>query len=329
MTVSVLIPAYRPTYLRQAIASVLTQGFEDFELVIGDDNPGDEVEAIVGEFRDRRIRLVKTAGAVGAIENCRLLWNAASRPLLKYLFDDDLLMPSALVELVGAMQAHPDASFCFSNRYIIDEAGRITSEPKSTPDGRVGLVPHAVLLRTLLPNISNPIGEFSNVLINRNSGAVFDDWEQFGGFPIRTMADVVFFLNATARAPAVQLGMTLAAFRRHPDQNSSPAFNPRFSRGLVEWEIMLRSEFDAGGLTREQALGGAKKLAAGYASWTPQLPELEHVRPGLDAWRAQLADGNARGVTDPFRAALAAMDKVVERRWREDRARRGASAPPP
>jgi glycosyltransferase involved in cell wall biosynthesis len=149
LTVSVLIPAFRPTYLRQAIASVLTQGYADFELLIGDDNPGDLVEHVVDEFRDKRIRRLRTAGGEGAMENVRMLWRAASRPLLKYLFDDDLLLPHALGVMVDAMQAHPSASFCFCNRYIINENGQVTEELKPIPEGVIGLAPHDVMVRSI------------------------------------------------------------------------------------------------------------------------------------------------------------------------------------
>jgi cellulose synthase/poly-beta-1,6-N-acetylglucosamine synthase-like glycosyltransferase len=41
--VSVLIPAYKPRHLSQAIASVLAQTFDDYELLLSDDDPGGAV----------------------------------------------------------------------------------------------------------------------------------------------------------------------------------------------------------------------------------------------------------------------------------------------
>jgi hypothetical protein len=326
LSVSVVIPAYRRTYLRQAIASVLAQGYEDFELIIGDDNPGDEVVQVVDQFRDPRIRYMRTIGNAGAVENSRMLWDTASRPLLKYLFDDDLLMPNALIEMVGALQTHPHASFCFSNRFIIDADGRVINEPKSTPDGRVGLVTAGDVLTALIPNVHNPIGEFSNVLINKGSGVEFGDLLRYGEFEIEIIGDVAFYLNATRKAPAVQIGKTLAAFRRHADQNSSPAYNPRFALALFEWEIMLRWEHDAGRLTREQVLAACDKLDRAYTSWLPQLPELKHVHPELLAFRSALKRGEAKAVTPEFRAGLAVITKVTEEKWFADRQRRAEGA---
>jgi glycosyltransferase involved in cell wall biosynthesis len=319
LSISVLIPAYRPTYLRQAIASVLTQGFEDFELIIGDDNPGDQVEQVVGEFRDRRIRHLRTAGSSGAIENMRVLWNAASRPLLKYLFDDDLLMPSCLGEMLAAIEAHPASSFCFCNRYIIDEAGLIREERERTPAGRIAPVSHGQLGPALLAHVSNFIGEFSNVLIDRRSGVAFSDIDEFEGFEVAMLGDVGFFLNATKRAPAVQLGRTLTAFRRHSEQNSSPAYNPRFARSLCEWELMTRCEYAAGRLTEEQALAAARKLEGAYRSWAPRLPELDHIRPNLAAFAEALTHGPTDALDEAFRRGWSRLCDAVEEKWRARR----------
>lgn len=56
MGISILIPAFRPTFLRQAICSALGQELEDFELIISDDSGGDQIRPIVERFSDPRIR---------------------------------------------------------------------------------------------------------------------------------------------------------------------------------------------------------------------------------------------------------------------------------
>src|SRR4051794_24918931 len=112
MTVSILIPAFRPTFLRQAIASVLTQGFEDLDILISDDSGAEAVRPVVEAFGDPRIRYVRTAGRIGGAENCRALWDACRTDRLLFLFDDDLLLPHALVQLWDGLEARPGAAFC-------------------------------------------------------------------------------------------------------------------------------------------------------------------------------------------------------------------------
>jgi glycosyltransferase involved in cell wall biosynthesis len=326
LSVSILIPAFRPTYLRQAIASALTQGFEDFELVIGDDNPGEEVRKIVEEFQDRRIRYLRTSGAAGALENMRMLWSAASRPLVKYLFDDDLLMPMALIEMVAAMESYPNSSFCFSNRYIIDNVGRVLEERKSTTEGEVSSIQGHSLTTALLPIVTNRIGEFSNVMVNLDSGVEFSDIERFQGFDIMMLGDMAFYLNATRKAPAVRIGKTLAAFRIHGQQHSSPGYNPWFARSLCEWEVLVRCEYDVRRLDAGQALRAARRLQTAYASWEPQLPEIKHLQPELAVFCDELELGRAAGVTEAFRTGLARLTDDIEKR-RLARLSPGAAGP--
>jgi glycosyltransferase involved in cell wall biosynthesis len=55
MKVSVLMAAWRPWFIKEAIESYLQQNYRDSELIIMNDCPTDEVQNIVKEYRDRRI----------------------------------------------------------------------------------------------------------------------------------------------------------------------------------------------------------------------------------------------------------------------------------
>ena len=58
--VTVCLPTYnRAHYLREAIESVLSQTFQDFELLICDNASTDETSEVVKSFRDARIRYVR------------------------------------------------------------------------------------------------------------------------------------------------------------------------------------------------------------------------------------------------------------------------------
>jgi glycosyltransferase involved in cell wall biosynthesis len=54
--VSVIIPTYNRSFLlRRAIQSVLSQTFQDFELIIVDDASTDDTDALVKSFEDDQI----------------------------------------------------------------------------------------------------------------------------------------------------------------------------------------------------------------------------------------------------------------------------------
>jgi len=308
-TVSVLIPAFRPTFLGQAIASVLAQGHEDFELIVSDDSGGDELLPVVERFRDPRIRYVKTPGRTGGAENMRTLWALARHDLLKYLFDDDVMLPHALGELVDEAARSPQASFVFGRRHKIDARGRVLEDAPTFAAERAQLS-RVDLARELVGGIRNPIGEFSNVLINR-ALAREADFLAYKGLEMKVVTDVGFFLNAASRAPAVGLSRLVGAFRVHADQASSPAYNPWFAVGLGEWEMFIRGELNDGALTSARALEAIDKLAEGYVNWSRAVPVIAQLTPGLRALRERVEAGETEVFDDAFRARWTAFVQTV------------------
>lgn len=68
MLVSVVLPAYNAElYLKEAIDSVLSQTFTDFELIILNDGSIDRTEEIILSYNDSRIVYVKNEKNLGLI----------------------------------------------------------------------------------------------------------------------------------------------------------------------------------------------------------------------------------------------------------------------
>src|SRR5689334_5753558 len=128
--ISVGIPAHKTAFLVQAISSVLSQTFTDFELLVSDDSPDGSVGDLVRRFQDPRIRLIE-GPRQGAVANCVRLWEGASCDLLKYVYDDDLLYPTALADLAALLAKDPQYVFAFSRRVVIDEFGRVIRRPEA------------------------------------------------------------------------------------------------------------------------------------------------------------------------------------------------------
>lgn len=314
MKISVLIPAFRPTYLGQAIASVLTQGFEDFELIISDDSGGGAVEAVVRRFRDSRIRYLRTTGRTGALNNTARLWREASSEVLKYLLDDDLMLPGALVELADHLVATPRASLVFGHRDVIDGRGRVTAEPRMIAPNQVARLSRPTLANHFMSSCHNAIGELSNVLINRGAGADLDDLFFYRGQRLVGLNDVAFYLNLAAKGPVVGAGRTVGQFRRHEAQNSSWRFNPEYSKAVCEWEFLLRHEFAAGAIDQAAAFGGLETLDRLYGIWEGRLPELARLRRGPARLRDRIAAADPAVLDEEFQSAWAETDAAVEAR---------------
>lgn len=116
--VSVVIPTYNRAHcVSDAIDSVLTQSFQDFELIVVDDGSTDETPDIVSAYGDR-IKLIrqKNSGA-SAARNAGI--RAAQGEWVAFLDSDDTWEPEKLKVQVEDLRANPgavahmvDASIC-------------------------------------------------------------------------------------------------------------------------------------------------------------------------------------------------------------------------
>jgi glycosyltransferase involved in cell wall biosynthesis len=312
VSVSILIPAFRPTFLRECIASALNQSVQDFELLISDDSGGEEVLPVVEQFRDPRIRYTRTSGRIGARDNLARLWGEAKYPLIKYLFDDDLLMPDAILELVNCLRQEPAAAFSFGLRNRIDEQGRVIADahPYSAP---VITVNTEQMSRHLVGTVRNPIGEFSNVLMNAAAGLTPDDFLSYMGFDLHVLCDVGFYLNASTKGPAIGVSRLLGSFRSHAHQNSSPSFNPLFALGICEWELFVRGEYCVGRLPPSQAVHAAERLLRAYRDWSRGLPLIARMIPGLEALPDRIRSGDRNSFDNDFRLSWAELSAAAHR----------------
>jgi glycosyltransferase involved in cell wall biosynthesis len=105
-TVSVIIPTYnRARFLRSAIASVLNQTFQDFEIIIVDDGSNDNTHSLVREFNDERIKYVRheANGGEGKARNTGVVNSSAE--YIAFLDDDDEWLPDKLQRQLNLLQA--------------------------------------------------------------------------------------------------------------------------------------------------------------------------------------------------------------------------------
>lgn len=121
--VSVVIPLYQTErFIGQALNSVISQTFQDFEVIVVDDGSKDDGPAIAGNTGDPRIRVVsqKNRGLAGA-RNTGI--RNATGEIIALLDADDIWNPRKLELHVAHLDRNPtvDVSFCASK--LIDEEG--------------------------------------------------------------------------------------------------------------------------------------------------------------------------------------------------------------
>ena len=138
--VSMVMPVHNGArWLEEAIDSVLTQDFRDFELILVDDASRDESPAIMAAAaaRDPRVRLLTLAANVGLPGALNHGFAAARAPLHSWTSDDNLLRPQMLGRLVATLDAHPEADVAHADFTQIDEHGADIGHTRVGPAERL------------------------------------------------------------------------------------------------------------------------------------------------------------------------------------------------
>lgn len=123
--VTIVIPVYAadPHLFRIALASLLSQTFTDFELLVVEDPSPASVEEIVAEAGDARVTFHRNVARTS--QAAKYNWGLA-RARGDYLarFDaDDIAEPQRLATQLAFLDAHPDVDIVGSDLTLIDGRG--------------------------------------------------------------------------------------------------------------------------------------------------------------------------------------------------------------
>ncbi|MFS2319290.1 glycosyltransferase family 2 protein [Maricaulis sp. D1M11] len=154
-TVTVIMPVYNvEAYVGAAIESVLSQTFEDFELLIIDDEGQDSSLDICRRVRDSRIRIIsqRNRGLAGA-RNTGIRY--AGGRYLAFLDSDDLWHREKLERHVAHLEKHAHVGVSYSGALLIDEHGHSLGLRQSPQLKNV--TARDIFLRNPVSNGSTPV----------------------------------------------------------------------------------------------------------------------------------------------------------------------------
>jgi glycosyltransferase involved in cell wall biosynthesis len=125
--ITIAIPSYnRRDFLKQAIASVLAQTFQDFEIVIFDNASNYDVAALIGSFNDKRISLNALKQNIGGLNNmARAINYPFSSSYVMAFHDDDYLRPQALEIILQSFEKYPQAALAVSLMYFVKNGAKM------------------------------------------------------------------------------------------------------------------------------------------------------------------------------------------------------------
>jgi glycosyltransferase involved in cell wall biosynthesis len=121
-------------YLKEAIGSILAQGFTDFELLIIDDGSTDRSRQIAESFGDRRIVLVANAENRGTVHVLNQGIVLAKGRYIARMDADDISLPERLERQVRFMDEHPEVGVSGTGMRLIKNGRLRNTRTHATSD---------------------------------------------------------------------------------------------------------------------------------------------------------------------------------------------------
>lgn len=281
--VSVIVPNYNHApYLRERIDSVLSQDFQDFELILLDDCSTDRSREILESYRlnpkvTQIIANERNSGCTFAqwkrglaLATGQYVWIAES---------DDIMAPCFLGRMVELLDANPQAVMAFCGSRIIDSMG---NEIPGADWDRFGKEDGKTLTytsrdfvgRKLLRNCM--VYNASMVVFRRNKAPEITDRH----LSMRLCGDWLFWSELARKGEVIHVCEKLNGFRQHAVKVSNSAFK----QGLTYTEGLpivcdMADYLQLTDSQRKALAGRIFKRLAKYPALTTDHPEiLENLR---------------------------------------------------
>jgi glycosyltransferase involved in cell wall biosynthesis len=112
-------------FIEEALESILTQTFTDFELIISDNASTDRTGKIARAYaeRDDRIRYYRNETNIGAGWNARRVYELATGKYFKWAAVDDIIEPDLLRRCVEILEGDPGCVVAYARTKEVDENG--------------------------------------------------------------------------------------------------------------------------------------------------------------------------------------------------------------
>jgi glycosyltransferase involved in cell wall biosynthesis len=124
--VTVLMPVYNgDRYLREAINSILTQTFQDFEFLIINDGSTDSTRELICSYNDPRIRLIDNEHNLGLTRSLNKGLKLAEGEFIARQDGDDVSEPERLAKQIAFLKTHPEVALVGTWYKDIDPQGSL------------------------------------------------------------------------------------------------------------------------------------------------------------------------------------------------------------
>lgn len=251
--VSVCLPTFNGAkYLNETLQSIKSQTYQNMEVIISDDASKDATLEIVEAFKNEVDFLVHiihhTPSGIGANwNNC--IKNATGK-FIKFLFQDDVMQPTCLEEMVQVLEQNPELALVASKRAFIIEKEMKTADIEKWIQVYGDLQEHMDLPKQEISTLNkstfsshtfygsplNKIGEPSVVMFRKS---VVD---QVGYFreDLKQILDYEYWYRILKKHPIAIINKPLVKFRLHAQQATHVNRNQAISDYRIYEQILYK-----------------------------------------------------------------------------------------
>lgn len=201
---SIILPTYnRAELIGNAISSVLTQTFNEWEIIVIDDGSTDNTAVIVASFNEKRIKYIKQVNLERSAARNKGI-HTAKGLYLCFLDSDDYFLPNHLSNLYQVIEEKkfPEAVF-MTGLECRDKQGNVLSAIKPLPE-KERL--HIYILENFLTVNSQSLAVHRNIFSGHEFDPRFNLWE-----------DTHLWLRALSEYPLFQVPGYTAILVKHDD----------------------------------------------------------------------------------------------------------------
>src|SRR5688572_6206385 len=150
--ISVIVSTYNgERYIKETIASLLSQTFGDLELIVSNDGSTDRTAEILRSFDDNRLIVVESDRNRGIANSQNHAFSLARGEYVALQDHDDLALPVRLERQLAFLEEHSNVGLVGSGCIVIDKEGQPTggwTVPLSDIDLKWSLLIHNPFLHT-------------------------------------------------------------------------------------------------------------------------------------------------------------------------------------
>jgi len=253
--VTICIPVYNGgQFLEESLDSVLTQTYHNIEIILSDDNSGDNSLEIAKKYQSKCDKnfVILLHKPCGMVQNWNFCAEHTKGKYIKFLHQDDVLEPDCIEKMVALAEQDNEVGLVFSPRGII-ASNEAQNDPVCQAD-----IQHSQNLYTawknlqpiqagktllLAPNILdnpiNKIGEPTTVLIRKE---VFDNIGFFDT-ELCQLVDVEMWFRIMSQYKIGFVDQILSHWRIHSQQQTRSNSKNR-ERILLDWKKFYQKIFE-------------------------------------------------------------------------------------